>query len=49
MQAVAGPAGGVPPAWFLAGGRALSLWFMGLLQMLLGRPIDGLLARRFGL
>lgn len=38
-----------PPSWFLAGGKALYYYFVGLVQMTFGWPINGMLATRFKL
>lgn len=38
-----------PPTSFFAGGAALFLWALGVVQKLLGWPVNGMLARRFGL
>ena len=38
-----------PPGWFLTGGSAATYWLMGVVQKLVGWPVNGLLARKFGM
>ena len=38
-----------PPGWFFTGGSAATYWLMGVVQKLVGWPVNGLLARKFGM
>ena len=38
-----------PPRWFLAGGKALAIFLLGLWHKLVGWPVEGLLRSQFGL
>jgi hypothetical protein len=38
-----------PPTWFFVGGKAKTLWCLGLVQKLFGWPSNAILSRKFGL